>query len=52
VLTVQERLDLVDLGHHWGEVYALSLHDGTWVARPEADPATVLTAHSADALRT
>jgi hypothetical protein len=43
---------LTDLHYHWGSAYWIQLVDGeTWVASPLVDPATLLSAGTADELR-
>jgi hypothetical protein len=46
----QER-ELRDLAWHWSEAYEISVVDDTWTAVPLVEPATVLTADSAQELR-
>jgi hypothetical protein len=43
---------LDDLRWHWGSAYEFSYSHGTWSARPVDAPAEILTADSAEALRT
>jgi hypothetical protein len=43
---------LADLRWHWADKYAFTCSDGIWSARPADAPAEILTADSADALRT
>lgn len=42
--------ELADLRHHWGSAYAISQHQGTWIAARH-DTHEALTAGSADELR-
>jgi hypothetical protein len=51
VLTREEELDLTGIRWHWSTAYSVSLDDGVWSAVPHVDPATILTADSADELR-
>jgi hypothetical protein len=51
VLSRDEELDLNGIRWHWDTAYAIGLDDGVWTATPVADPATVLTADTADELR-
>jgi hypothetical protein len=51
VLTLEEELDLTGIRWHWGSAYGVGLGDGVWTAIPHVEPATVLTADSADELR-
>jgi hypothetical protein len=51
-MTVDEEAALADLGYHWGSAYAIRLCDGIWTAFPYDRPAALLTAESADQLRT
>jgi hypothetical protein len=43
---------LADLRWHWEGAYEFSYSDGTWSAQPADAPAEILTADSAEALRT
>jgi hypothetical protein len=47
VLTPQEQSDLLSLGCRWADNYALSVTEGTWMARPAEDASTAITASSA-----
>lgn len=47
----EDQMDLMGMDYHWGTAYEIGLDDGVWSARPHAEPATVLTAESADELR-
>jgi len=51
VLSLEEELDLTGIRWHWREVYAIGLDDRVWHASPHAEPTTVLTADTADELR-
>jgi hypothetical protein len=51
VLTPEEELDLTGIRWHWETAYSVELDDGVWTAVPHVEPATVLTADSADELR-
>jgi hypothetical protein len=51
VLTPEEELDLAGIRWHWKTAYGVGLDDGVWTAVPHVEPATVLTAESADELR-
>jgi len=51
VLTAAEELDLTGIRWHWESAYSVGLDDGVWTAIPHVDPSTVLTADSADELR-
>jgi len=51
MLTREEELDLTGLRWYWGREYRIALSGGTWSASPLREPATVLTADSADELR-
>jgi hypothetical protein len=51
-VTPDEQRELLRLAWHWSDWYALSVtDDGTWLARPAAAPADLLTAGSASELR-
>lgn len=50
-LTQAEQIALTRLGWHWSDDYALSVIDGTWIARPVGSPADLITADSAAELR-
>ena len=43
---------LIDLVHHWGSAYDVCLVDDLWTAKPALDPECLLTADTADGLRT
>jgi hypothetical protein len=47
VLTPQEQSDLLSLGYRWAENYALSVTEGTWIARPAENSSAAITAPSA-----
>jgi len=51
VLSREEELDLTGITWHWDSAYGVALTDGTWSAVPHTDPSTILTADSADELR-
>ena len=51
MLTREEELDLTGLRWYWGQQYRIDLSGGTWSASPLSEPATVLTADSADEIR-
>jgi hypothetical protein len=51
VLTREEEMDLTGLRWHWDTAYSIGLGDGIWTAVPHVEPATILTADSADELR-
>lgn len=50
-MTVEEEAALADLGYHWGSAYAIGLRDGVWTAFPYERPAEILTAETAEQLR-
>jgi hypothetical protein len=51
VLSREQELDLTGIAYHWGEAYEVSLTDDVWQAIPHAEPGAILTADSADGLR-
>src|SRR5258707_10862221 len=51
MLSRDDEDDLAGLAWNWDGAYTFKLADGVWVATSVADPATVLTADSADELR-
>lgn len=52
VLGPGDEADLIDLAFHWNEAYDIAVLDGIWTARAICNPLTVLTADTADELRT
>ena len=51
MLSREDQDDLAGLAWNWEGAYDFKVADGVWVATSLADPATVLTADSADELR-
>lgn len=51
MLTREEELDLTGIRWHWDTAYTVGLDDGVWTAVPHVEPATMLTADSADGPR-
>jgi hypothetical protein len=51
VLSREQELDLTGMAYHWGTAYGVSMTDGVWQAVPHAEPDAILTADSADGLR-
>jgi hypothetical protein len=51
VLSREQELDLTGMAYHWGTEYDVSMSDGVWRAIPHAEPDAILTAESADGLR-
>ncbi len=51
MLSREEQDDVAGLSWNWENAYEFKIEDGVWVAISVADPATVLTADSADELR-
>ena len=51
MLSREQELDLTGMAYHWGTAYDVSMSDGVWRAIPHAEPDAILTADSADGLR-
>lgn len=52
VISRDEKLDLTGISWHWESAYRVALNDGIWSAIPHTDPSVILTADTADELRT
>ena len=51
MLSRDDQDDLAGLAWNWSGAYEFKVEDAVWVATSVADPATVLTADSAEELR-
>ena len=51
MLSKEDQSALLDLTWHWESAYAFSVVEGIWQAVPAIEPATVLSADTAEQLR-